>query len=304
MAGPSSGGYPEPSTRWPKGEAIRKRLRRIALAVIALVTTGLVAFVVYYRLNDESAVIDADRTDHGPPPASLGLSIQPVALTAADGVKLAAWRIDPKSDGDRAFWVLHLHGNSSNLSTPGYAESYSYLQAIGAGILAVEYRGFGKSEGTVSEAGLYADAAAGYRYLREVVNVPPERIVAYGFSLGSGVAAQLATTVPVAGLVLEGAYTSIRDRAQASHPLVPIPLLIGDRFNTLSRIAAVNAPKLFIHGTGDTTIPITDARALFAAAREPKTFLEVPGEHATAFRTDRARFYGGVAAFLASLRHN
>lgn len=277
------------------------RLGRIVAALGALALVGTAGFVVNYRLNDESVVIDADRTDHGPPPASLGLAIQPVALTAADGVRLAAWQIAPRQ-ADAPFWVLHLHGNSSNLSTPGYAESYSFLQAIGVGVLAVEYRGFGKSEGTVSEAGLYADAAAGYRHLREALNVPPERIVVYGFSLGSGVAAQLATAVPVAGLILEGAYTSIRDRAQASHPYAPIPLLIGDRFNTLSRIARVSAPKLFIHGSGDTTIPISDSRALFRLAGEPKTFLEVPGEHATAYKTDRGLFYGGIAAFLESLR--
>jgi fermentation-respiration switch protein FrsA (DUF1100 family) len=283
------------------GTAVSGLVTRIVVGVVAVAVVGAVGFIVNFRLHDESAVIEADRVDHGPPPASLGLPVAPISLTASDGVRLAAWQIPPDRTEGAPFWVIHFHGNASNLTTPGYAESYAALHRLGLGVLAVEYRGFGKSEGTVGEAGLYRDAEAGYRYLTDTLKIPPERIVLYGFSLGSGVATELATVEPVAGLILEGAYTSIRDSAQESHPLVPIPLFLADRLNTLARIASVSAPKLFIHATNDTTVPISHGRALFAAALGKKTFLEVPGEHATAYKTDAKTFYDGIATFLASL---
>ena len=274
---------------------------RIVVGVIAIAIIGAVGFIVNFRLHDEAAFIDADRVDHGPPPASLGLPKADISLVTGDGVRLAAWEIPPDGPESAPFWIIHFHGNASNLTTPGYAESYAALHRLGVGVLAVEYRGFGKSEGTFGEAGFYRDAEAAYRYLTETRKIPPERTVLYGFSLGSGVAVELATVEPVAGVILEGAYTSIRDTAQESYPLVPIPLFLADRLNTLARIASVSAPKLFIHATNDTTVPISHGRALFAAALGQKTFLEVPGEHATAYKTDAKTFYDGIASFLASL---
>ena len=108
-------------------------------------------------------------------------------------------------------WILVFHGNAGNIGDGGRPEHYARLRALGLNVLTFDYRGYGESDGTPTEAGLYRDADAALGFLRDSLHVPPGRTWLFGHSLGSAVAVDLATRVRAAGLILDGAFTSAPD---------------------------------------------------------------------------------------------
>jgi fermentation-respiration switch protein FrsA (DUF1100 family) len=232
-------------------------------------------------------------------PASLRLPVQRVEFAAADGVKLVAWSIPAEPPGP--WWLLICHGNAGNLSEFGRPAHYAGLRQLGLNLLAFDYRGYGESGGTPSEAGLYRDVDAAYRYLREDRSVPAERIIIFGHSLGSAVAIDLASRVPTAGLIVEGALTSVQDRGQELYPYIPVRWIAASRFSSLEKISRVRVPKLFLHAVRDEVIPLAHGRLLYQEAAEPKAFVELQGGHGDAFEADSARYFGAIATFLSQL---
>jgi fermentation-respiration switch protein FrsA (DUF1100 family) len=234
------------------------------------------------------------------PPDRLSLPVERVEIATEDSVKLVGWAIP--SDADSAgLWLLICHGNAGNLSEFDRPLHYAGLRALGLNLLAFDYRGYGESGGMPSEQGLYRDAAAAYRYLRVERGVLPERIVVFGHSLGSAVAVELVSRLPAAGLILEGALTSVIDRGQELYPYIPVRWIAGHRFGSLERMAQIRIPKLFLHAAADDVIPLAHGRRLFEAAPEPKTFVELDGGHGDAFDTDSTRYYVIIAEFLTRL---
>lgn len=192
-----------------------------------------------------------------------------VWLEAADGVKLHAWWV-PAPGSSLA--TLFLHGNAGNLThRTGHMRA---IPAAGSSVLVLDYRGYGRSEGSPGEAGLYADAEAAYRHLL-AAGYTPDRIVLHGESLGTAVAVELASRRRCAGLILEAPFNAASEVARGVLPVLG-PLFIRC-FDSRERIRRVRAPLLVIHGDRDTTVPPALGRALFAAANEPKTFWSVPG---------------------------
>lgn len=194
------------------------------------------------------------------------LGARDVWLTASDGVRLHAWW---KPVPGATLATLFLHGNAGNLSHRGYA--FEALAAAGSSALVLDYRGYGRSEGTPTEAGLYRDAETAWQWLR----TQAPAIVIHGESLGSAVAVELASRHPSAGLVLQAPFSSARDAAASVIPGLG-PLLVWG-FDSTSRIPHIRAPLLILHGSRDEVIPIALGRKLFAAAAQPKQFWEVPG---------------------------
>ncbi len=235
-----------------------------------------------------------------PPPPALGLPVERAEFRTADGLRLVSWVIPPEDPG--AFWLLICHGNGGNISDAGRPYHYAGLRALGLGLLAFDYRGYGESEGTPTEEGLYLDAEAAYRFLRDSLGVPPGRIVLFGHSLGSAVAVELARRAPAAGIVLDGALTSVQDRAQELYRIVPVRWLATSRYASREKIGELRLPKLFLHAERDEVIPISHGRRLFAAALEPKRFIPLSGGHADAFEADSAVYYGEIRRFVAELR--
>ncbi len=137
---------------------------------------------------------------------------------------------------------------------------YAWFRDLGVNLFAYDYRGFGASDGNPSEAGVYADAAAAYRYLTDSLHVPPSRIVLFGHSLGTGVTIELARHVAAAGMIVEDAYTSVVDRGQEVFPLLPIRLIARSRFASIDKVGTLRLPKLFLHARNDRTIPIAHGR--------------------------------------------
>ena len=168
----------------------------------------------------------------------------------------------------------------------------------GCSVLLLEYRGYGGSEGSPSEEGLYLDALAGYEFLSNRLG-GSKTIVVLGRSMGGAVAAHLAATRPTGGLVLESAFTSLEAMARTLYPFLPGVLFrrLRGRFDTLANLPEVKAPILVVHGTEDEIVPVRMGRKLFEAAGTKGEWLEVPGAgHNDVFwvgGTDYFRVLGG-----------
>jgi len=237
-----------------------------------------------------------------PPPAELQLRIERAQFTAEDSVKLVGW-VMPAADSSSGFWLLVCHGNAGNLSQFDRPAHYAALRRLGLNLFAFDYRGYGESGGMPSEHGLYRDADAAYRYLREERRVPPERIILFGHSLGSAVAIDLASRTQVAGLIVEGGLISVVQRGQELYPFIPVRWIARTRFSSIEKIPRVTPPKLFLHAVADEVIPLAHGRRLFQAAAEPKTLVELAGTHSDAFALDSARYFGSIAEFLTTVRN-
>lgn len=232
-----------------------------------------------------------------PPPPHLGLDPRPVRFPSADGVALSAWVMPPADSA--ADWILICHGNAGNLSEGGRAEHYTGLRRLGLGIFAFDYRGYGESEGAPSEAGVYRDAEAAYHYLTDTLGVPPARIILFGHSLGSAVAVELATRVPAAGLILDGALASGVQRGQELYPWLPVRWIARDRFESDRKIGRLTLPKLFLHARADDVVPIAHGERLFALAPEPKRFVPLAGGHGDAFLDPE--YFRAIGRFVEAL---
>jgi fermentation-respiration switch protein FrsA (DUF1100 family) len=271
--------------------------------LLLLVLIAYLGLLLLLRFN-ESRLIYFPGSERRllPPPADLRMPIQRVAIHTEDGLTLGSWVI-PAHSNAAGYWLLICHGNAGNLSEFGRPAHYAGLRGLGVNLLAFDYRGYGESQGVPTEAGLYEDATAAYRYLRQERGVLPERILIFGHSLGSAVAVDLASREPAAGLILEGALTSVMERGQELYPYIPVRWIGRSRFSSIDKISRVTIPKLFLHARADDVIPLAHGRRLFQAAPPPKTFVELAGGHGDAFELDSATYFGSIHRFVAELEH-
>ena len=233
------------------------------IVIAGLGYLGALAVLVFAQRSFIFPIPQALRTT----PAAVGFpQAEEHALATADGEKVIVWHVAPKP-GHAV--VIYFHGNGDFLA--GLVERFRDITADGTGLVALSYRGYAGSSGRPSEQGLLQDAAAAYAFTS--ARYAADRIVVWGFSLGSGVAVVLAAEQPVGKLLLEAPYTSITDVAAAAFPFLPVRRLVRDRFRSDQRIASVTAPLLIMHGARDPTIPIAFGERLFALAREPKQFV-------------------------------
>ena len=164
------------------------------------------------------------------------------------------------------------HGNGDFLA--GFFGRFREFIADGTGVVALSYRGYAGSSGRPSEQGLLRDAAAAYAFT--TARYSADKIVVWGFSLGSGVAVALAAEQPVGKVILEAPYASIAEVAASAFPVFPVRLVMRDPFHSDQRIVRVKAPLLFLHGARDPTIPLVSGERLFTLAPEPKQFVRFP----------------------------
>jgi fermentation-respiration switch protein FrsA (DUF1100 family) len=198
-------------------------------------------------------------------PASAGLAFDDVMLDTDDGERLHAWWVPARSPA--IAHVLHCHGNGGNVGDR--VEQMALLAAAGLDVLAFDYRGYGRSSGRPSEQGTYRDARVARDALLRRPGVDAAGVVYLGESLGGGVALALARELPPAGLILQSAFTSVRDMARLHYPLIP-PALVPDAYPSLRLIAGLEVPLLVLHGDSDEIVPAMHGEALFDAARGPK----------------------------------
>lgn len=226
------------------------------------------------------------------------LPVQDAWIKTRDGVTLHGWWI-PNPHAQVTF--LAFHGNAANIANR--AELYRFLWATPANVLAVEYRGYGRSEGKASEAGLYLDADAAYDYLVQEKNTPPDRLISFGQSLGSAVAVDLASRRTVAGIVLEGSFPSARAVARKVYWFLPGISLVGkSKFDTAKKLASVRVPILIVHCVRDPVVSFSLGEEVYRRAQEPKFFLRVEGEcHEEASLFAPEKYRAELGRFLQSV---
>lgn len=216
-------------------------------------------------------------------------------VTTEDGVKLHGWFAP--AEGANATLILS-HGNGGNISHQ-YLLMRS-LQRHKFNVLMYDYRGYGKSEGTPTEAGIYKDSHAFFDYALSLPEVDSQKIIVWGTSLGGAVAIELATQRHAAGLILESTFTSMRDEAGIVYPYFPVGPFLRNKFNSVDRIKTLSIPILVIHGSHDSIVPLQLGRDLFAAANEPKEFYEIPGaDHNDTFFVGGEEYFRRIEQFAA-----
>ena len=229
-------------------------------------------------------------------PEHVGLVFEDIFPVASDGVRLHGWHMPGGSED--VVWLI-FHGNGGNISVrlDQYAEIH---RRYDASIFAIDYRGYGRSEGGPSETGFYADALAAYELVRELH--PGKKIVVFGRSMGGAVAAQLATVTSPTALILEATLSSILDVTRDQAPwtrYLPMGLLLRSRFDTKGYVSRSSVPKLIFHGDSDRTVPHTSSERIFAAARPPKQLHLIPGgDHDGLDLVDPDGYHGVLRKFL------
>lgn len=260
--------------------------------LVALVCLYLLVLVALYVMQRQFVFApNAERVM----PSAVGLGdVSEVPLRTPDGETLVTWR---REAGVGQPTILYFHGNAGNLASR--AERAAAYAAADYGVFMLSLRGYGGSTGTPSEPLVTADAQLAYETLRKS-GVAARDIVAYGESLGTGVATRLATEQEVGALILDAPFTALVDVAQREQPWFPVSWLLSDRFESLSRIGKLKAPLLVMHGEKDPLVPFAMGEQLYEAAPEPKRFVPFPNGHHSDLYEHGAM--DAVKAFLDDVR--
>lgn len=208
-------------------------------------------------------------------PARAGLvGVAERVLQAPDGARIIAWygKAEPGKPT-----LLYFHGNGGSLAIR--ASRIARFMAEGWGVYMMTYRGYGGSSGRPTEINNTADARRAYHALVQAEGVAPSAIVAYGESLGTGLAARIAAELPVAGVILEAPYTSIVDVAAQAYPILPVRLILADRYETNRVITGLKVPLLILHGANDGVVPAAMGRELAHLAPGPTRLVVFPNGH-------------------------
>ena len=235
-----------------------------------------------------------------PAPAAIGLSgVEPITFNTADGLALSGWFISA-SGPSPGFTVLVFNGNAGNRAYRGALASA--LQRHGLRVLLFDYRGFGGNPGAPTEPGLAANARAARAFLAARPDVDLSRLVYFGESLGTAVAVDLALQHPPAALVLRSPFTSFVDLGRHHYPLLPVGLLLRDRFATIDKISRIQVPLLVIAGDRDRIVPLDYSRRVYDAATAPKRMVVVPGaDHNDQELLDGDEMIRAIVRFLEPL---
>jgi len=226
-------------------------------------------------------------------PQTYGLRYESVPIRTTDGETLDAWWV-PAEDARGV--VLFFHGNAGNIS-----HRVDYLQMfhrLRYSTLIVDYRGYGKSSGTPSEAGTYRDAEAAWEHLRHARLAQPRDVVIAGESLGAAVATWLAAEVSPRAVLLFSTFTSVTDLGAQVYWFLPVRLLSRMGYDNLANLKRIRAPVFIAHSRDDDIVPFAHGRRLYEAAAEPKAFLELRGGHNDGFIFMRPEWVAELGAFL------
>jgi len=269
------------------------KTRRMIYTIFIGLALGYLLLVSFVYLRQGSMVYYPTKDIEGTP-ADIGLKYEELTLTTKDSVNLSAWYVPAK---DERGVVLFCHGNAGNISHRLY--SIKIFHDLRLSVLIFDYRGYGRSEGLPTEEGTYLDAESAWDYLVNVKGAPPEKIILFGRSLGSAVAAELALRHKAAGIIIESGFKSIPALGAKVFPYLPIRLISRFQYPTIDKVDKIVMPKLFIHSPQDEMIPYEHGAALFKKAVEPKEFLQITDGHNDGFLTSGKIYTDGLNRFIS-----
>jgi pimeloyl-ACP methyl ester carboxylesterase len=206
---------------------------------------------------------------------------QVVHLSTAGGIPIAAVFITSDTPGSPT--ILYFYGNGDNVAWS--QGEFDHFRAMKCNVLIPDFAGYGQSGGKASEQNFYATADAAWDYLQ--TRVDPEKIIVVGWSMGAGVAVDLASRKPLAGLVTFNAFTSLPAMGRKMLPWLPTGLLIKYKFDNLDKMRQIHCPVLICNGKLDALVPPGMSDQLAASAAGPVTRLVIPtADHNTIFTAD------------------
>jgi len=228
-------------------------------------------------------------------PGQYGLNYAEVKFRTSDNLNLHGWYIPADS---AQYTLIFCHGNAGNISHR--LESIKQFHELYLNVFIFDYRGYGKSDGNISEQGTYLDAQAAWNYLIIEKNIDPNKIIIFGRSLGAAIACQLATQQNPIAIIMESAFESVPELAAQIYPFLPVRWLSRFEYNNHDNIKKLDCPVLMIHSRQDEIIPFSHGKKLFAEAKEPKQFLEIQGSHNEGFYISDQIYKKGILKFLDS----
>lgn len=271
--------------------------RELLIAITVAIIVGCVAFFFGLRWLEALMTFHPERMSeqeyHSPPEGA-----ELAWLPSSPGIHLRGWYFESQSKPAVAT-IIFFHGNGGNISNVGWLGQR--FAKHGFNILLFDYRGYGASEGVATdEAGLYADGYAALSFITKGKEIAPDQIILYGQSLGTAVAAEVASGGKFGAVVLESGFSSASSVANSALPWLPrwLHFLGKNRFESAQKLANVRSPILIAHGDPDGTIPTSEARLLFAAANEPKKLLIVPGAGHIVFGAGGEQYLNQVEQFM------
>ena len=267
----------------------------LKLLLAGLACYAVLVLVIYLMQARMLYLADVPSRSLERTPAVIGAEYRDVWIETSDHVRIHGWYVP--GDSDRV--LLFFHGNAGNISHR--LESIRQFLELGLSVLIVDYRGYGQSEGHTTEPGIYRDAEAAWHYLTETLGIPEGRIIVFGRSMGASAAAHVAARNRPLALVVESSFTSVPDIAGEYYPWLPVRWLSRLRHSTEDLVREAGSPVLVIHSRDDEIVRFRHGEAIFAAAGEPKSFLEIRGTHNDAFLRDEGNYIAGLRSFLETL---
>lgn len=267
------------------------------LKLLLLIGGGYLVLVAFVYLTQAGMLYLPDLPGRAleATPHDIGLDYEDVTLETSDGVRLHGWFVP----GASTRVLLFFHGNAGNISHR--LHSIRDFHDLGLAVFIIDYRGYGASDGKPGEQGLYRDAEAAWQHLVAERGIGADQIILFGRSLGGSVASMLAAKQEPLALIVESSFTSVPDIGQDAYPWLPVRWLARFRHATREHVASVRCPVLVVHSRDDEIIPLHHGEAIFAAAPEPKVFLEIRGGHNDGPITSATTYRKGLRKFLDSL---
>ncbi len=253
---------------------LKTRVRKVTGAqFVGLLVFLLLVYAAFLLSSENKIIFHPSRYPDGFwNPASQGVLAQDIYFTTEDGIKLHGWFIPAENAVATLLWF---HGNAGNISHR--LDNIQRLVRLNLNVFIFDYRGYGRSEGVPSEAGIYKDSQAAYDAVLRLDGVSVDTLFLFGRSLGGICAVQTAMNWPAKGLLLESVFTNSSDMARKIFPLIPLGWAMKSKLDAVSKVPHLRLPKLFLHGTDDEIVPYDMGRKLFDAAAEPKTFYSIAG---------------------------
>ena len=200
--------------------------------------------------------------------------------------------------------ILYLAGRGGSKTHYNNLARIKAFQQLGFSVLAIDYRGYGLSEGNLpNESRLYEDSQAAWNYLINEQQILPQDIFIYGESLGGAIAIDLALKQPeAAGLIVQSSFTTMTEQIKQFRPslkIFPLRLILNQHFNSLEKVSSLAMPVLFLHGTADTIVDYKMSRQLYYAAPEPKALFYIPGgEHLRLYQPGENSYLVAIQKFI------